>query len=182
MERLRERQFFQLRNWEALGTMHDLLLLKLIILLAIANGAPVVATKMCGTRFSRPVDGGLRLSDGHPIFGPSKTIRGAVISIATTTGAAFLIGLDLKLGALVGSMAMVGDLFSSFVKRRLNFLASSRATGLDHIPEALFPLLTARCYVPLTSLDILIGVGVFSIGAVALSPIFYRVGLRNRPF
>jgi hypothetical protein len=123
------------------------------IKLTIANGAPVVATKICGFRFSRPIDGGLRFFDGHPVFGPSKTIRG-----------------------------VTGDLFSSFVKRRLGFAASSRATGLDHIPESLFPLLTARCYVPLSGLDVLIGVSFFTVGSVALSPLFHRVGLRNRPF
>ena len=34
---------------------------------------------------------------------------------------------------------MAGDLFSSFVKRRLRLASSSMAIGLDHIPESSFP-------------------------------------------
>ena len=37
---------------------------------------------------------------------------------------------------MAATMAMVGDLLSSFVKRRLKFQPSSRATGLDQIPES----------------------------------------------
>ena len=37
-----------------------------------------------------------------------------------------------------------GDLFSSFVKRRLDLASSSMAIGLDHIPESFFPLLASR--------------------------------------
>jgi hypothetical protein len=35
---------------------------------------------------------------------------------------------------------------------------------------------------PLTVLDIVIAVAVFTVGAILLSPVFHRVGLRDRPF
>jgi CDP-2,3-bis-(O-geranylgeranyl)-sn-glycerol synthase len=57
-----------------------------------------------------------------------------------TSACAPIIGLEWNIGAVVGSAAMAGDLFSSFVKRRVHLPASSRATGLDQIPESLFPL------------------------------------------
>jgi CDP-2,3-bis-(O-geranylgeranyl)-sn-glycerol synthase len=162
--------------------MQLVLILKLLVLLSLANGSPVLVKKVCGDRLSQPIDVGLRFFDRRRVFGPSKTIRGALVSVALTTAAAPLLGMEATSGALAGSMAMVGDLFSSFVKRRLDFAPSSRATGLDQIPESLFPLLACRCSLSLSALDILIGVAAFSIGAICLSPILNRVGLRDRPF
>lgn len=162
--------------------MQPLLIAKLIVLLSIANGTPVLAKKLCGDRFAQPIDGGLRFFDRRQVFGPSKTIRGAVVSLALTTAGAPLLGLAAAIGALVGSMAIAGDLFSSFLKRRLNLLPSSRVTGLDQIPESLFPLLACRGSLSLTALDILVCVAIFVIGEVILSPILYRIGLRDRPF
>ena len=162
--------------------MQPILIVKLIVLLSIANGSPVFAKKIFGGRFSWPVDGGCAFVDGRPLFGSAKTIRGVLFSVVLATAAAPLLGLEAANGALVGSMAMAGDLFSSFVKRRLNFPPSSRAMGLDQIPESLFPLLAWRAWLPLGTIDILICVSVFLVGQVVLSPILYRIGVRDQPF
>ena len=102
--------------------------------------------------------------------------------VGLTTAIAPLLGLDAAIGALVGAGAMLGDLLSSFVKRRLGFAPSSRLTGFDQIPESLLPLLACREPLSLSAIDILVGVGVFSVGAIALSPIFHRAGIRDTPF
>ena len=99
--------------------MQGSLLLQLLILLVVANGTAVVAKKLLGTAFGHPLDGGALFVDGQPIFGPSKTIRGIVVSVLATSICAALMGLGWKVGTLVATFAMVGDLFSSFVKRRL---------------------------------------------------------------
>src|SRR5271165_1927441 len=119
---------------------------RLLFLMILANGTPVVAKKILGDRFSRPLDNGARCSDGEPLFGASKTIRGILLSVLLTMVSAYFVGLGFKIGALVGSAAMAGDLFSSFLKRRLRLTASSRAIGLDQVPEFLFPL-EVRSYV-----------------------------------
>jgi hypothetical protein len=124
--------------------MHFLPVLKLLVLLTLANGTPIVAKKILGPRFSFPVDAGINFRDRRPLFGPSKTIRGIVVSILVTTAAAPLLGLDFGVGATVAVAAMAGDLISSFVKRRLNFPSSSQALGLDQIPESLLPMLACR--------------------------------------
>jgi hypothetical protein len=162
--------------------MQPLLIFKLIILLSIANGTPVLLKKVLGNRLSWPIDGGGKFADGRPLFGASKTIRGVLASIALTAAGAPVLGLEIPIGALVGIAAMAGDLFSSFVKRRLNLLPSSRATGLDQIPESLFPLLACRGLLSLTAVDILIGVMAFFIGEIFLSRILYRMQLRDRPY
>jgi CDP-2,3-bis-(O-geranylgeranyl)-sn-glycerol synthase len=79
-------------------------------------------------------------------------------------------------------MAMAGDLFSSFFKRRMNLRAGSRATGLDQVPESLFPLLACRTALALTTLDIVAAIILFFVGEVLLSLVVYRLGLRERPY
>jgi CDP-2,3-bis-(O-geranylgeranyl)-sn-glycerol synthase len=72
-----------------------------------------------------------------------------------------LVGLGCKIGALVGSAAMSGDLFSSFLKRRIGLPVSSRVVGLDQVPESLFPLLACRSALSLTVWDIAVTVLAF---------------------
>jgi CDP-diglyceride synthetase len=162
--------------------MQPLLILMLLALLTLANGAPVSVKKMFGGTLSQPLDGGARFIDGRPLFGASKTIRGVLVSIVATAIGAPLIGMEASTGAIVGAMAMLGDLFSSFVKRRLNLSPGSRATGLDQIPESLFPLLACRISLGLSLVDIVIGVAAFFVGAVLLSRVLSRLGLRDLPY
>ncbi len=161
--------------------MHGSLLVQLLILLVVANGTAVVAKKILGAAFGRPLDGGAFFVDGEPLFGPSKTIRGIVVSVLATSTCAVLMGLGWKVGTLVATFAMAGDLFSSFVKRRMRLASSSMAIGLDHIPEFSFPLLASRLLLPLSTLDIVVGVTVFVVGALILSPLLYKLNLRDEP-
>ena len=87
----------------------------------------------------------------------------------------------MGVGTLIATFAMAGDLFSSFVKRRLHLASSSMAIGLDHIPECLFPLLASRLLLPLTILDIVAGVTIFVVGALIVSPILFKLNLRDEP-
>ena len=120
------------------------LIAKLVPLIVVANGVPVLAKRALGTRLDRPLDGGTVLADGRRPFGPTKTIRGVALSLLATPLAAELLGLPWKVGALVAGAAIAGDLFSSFMKRRLGLPPSSMAIGLDQIPESLLPLLASR--------------------------------------
>ena len=162
--------------------MRITLILQILVLLTLANGTPVIAKKLLGNFFSQPLDGGATFFDGQPLFGPSKTIRGIVLSILITAGSAPLIGLQWNIGALAAAMAMAGDLLSSFLKRRLKMAPSSRATGLDQIPESLFPAFAARSMLGLTSLEIILVVAIFFIAEVVLSQLLFKWHLRNRPF
>jgi len=166
----------------ALGRiMHGSLLLQLLILLVVANGTAVAAKKLFGVAFARPLDGGARFVDGQPLFGPSKTIRGIVLSVLATSICAALMGLGWRVGILVATFAMAADLFTSFVKRRLRLASSSMAIGLDHVPESLFPLLVSRLLLPLSMLDIVAGVTIFVVGGLILSPILFKLNLRDEP-
>ena len=162
--------------------MHFLALLQLLVLLTLANGAPVVAKKILGDRFSVPLDGGLAFVDGRPLFGKSKTIRGIVVAILATAAGAPLVGLSLATGAIVGAAAMAGDLLSSFVKRRLDFRPSSKALWLDQIPESLLPMLAVRTELSLSAIDIAAGVAVFLVGELVLSRLLFKAHLRDEPY
>src|SRR4030081_3199976 len=83
--------------------MHFLHILQLLALLTLANGTPIVAKKIFGPRFARPLDGGIIFFDGRPLLGHSKTIRGITASILITTASAPLIGLDVTIGAGVSA-------------------------------------------------------------------------------
>lgn len=156
--------------------------LRLLILLGFANGLPLAARALLGARWAYPLDGNRRFLDGRPIFGASKTVRGAVLAIAATTAVAPLLGLGWRIGALVGSLAMAGDLFSSFAKRRIGLPPSSPALGLDQIPEALFPLLACRAPLALSLAGVVLVVAVFFAGEVLISRLLYAFRLRERPY
>lgn len=161
---------------------HAALIAQLLVLLTVANGTPVIAAKILGKTFPHPLDGNTTLSDGRALFGSSKTVRGVLLSILFTTACAPLIGFDWKVGALIACTAMIGDLLSSFVKRRLGMPDSSRFIGLDQIPESLFPLLASMLLLPVTPIDVAIATVIFLIGALGISRILYKLRIRDRPY
>jgi CDP-archaeol synthase len=162
--------------------MHYVALAQLLILLSLANGSPVIAKRIFGENYAAPIDGNTRFVDKRPLLGPSKTIRGVVVSLLVTALGAMLLGFQFWLGLLVASAAMAGDLLSSFLKRRLRLAPSSKATGLDQIPESLFPLLACRSVLSLTWIDIAVGCAIFFAGEVLLSRLFFWLRLRDRPY
>ena len=112
----------------------------------------------------------------------SKTVRGVLLSVLVTAFCARLVGLEFKIGALLGSGAMLGDLFSSFLKRRMRLPTSSRALGLDQIPESLFPLVVCGRLLSLTIPEITATVAGFFVGEILISRLLHKLGLRDRPY
>ena len=162
--------------------MHFTLILQFLALLTLANGTPVVAKGLLGAFLNYPLDGGALFFDGRPLFGPSKTIRGIILSIVVTTVFAPVLALEWKSGLMAATMAMVGDLLSSFVKRRFKFQSSSSATGLDQIPESLFPALACRLMLGFSAIDIAAVVTMFLVGEIVVSRLLFKWHVRDRPF
>ena len=162
--------------------IHGLLIAKLLLLLAAANGTPVLVRRILKDWAAAPLDGGRRLADGRPLFGPSKTIRGLVCAIAATALVAPLLGLPATTGLLVGAAAMLGDLISSFSKRRLGLPASAMALGLDQIPESLLPLIALWPILALSVADAAAILAAFFAGELLLSRLLYRLHVRDRPY
>lgn len=154
----------------------------MLLLLLTANGGPVLAKKAFGPRFAFPLDGGNLFFDGRPILGASKTARGLAVAVLLPSLLAPAIGLDWHVGAIAGAAAMAGDLISSFIKRRLGRPSSSRALGLDQIPESLLPTLACAPLLGLAAADMAVVTAVFFVGELVLSRILYRIHLRDQPY
>jgi hypothetical protein len=156
--------------------------LRLLLLLGVANGAPILAKRLAGTFWSAPLDRGWRFFDGRPLLGSSKTVRGFVAAVASAAIAAPLLGFPLSLGLEVGALTMVGDALSSFSKRRLDIPPSGQATGIDQILEAVLPLLVIRATLSLSWLQIALITLAFFVLEILLARLLFRLGLRDRPY
>lgn len=159
-----------------------LLLFPPLLLLLVANGAPIVVRSLLGARYAWPLDGGLLFFDGRPLLGPAKSWRGVVAALLVTAMVAPLLGMPWQLGAQFALLVMLGDALSSFFKRRLAIAPRGRATGLDQLPEALLPLLALRQTLELVWGDVLLVVALFVILELSISPILYRLHIRLRPY
>lgn len=162
--------------------MHLLAIAQGLVLVLAANGGPILATRIFGPRWAAPVDFGARLPDGEPLFGASKTIRGVLAGLAAAALAALLLDLDWRIGVLAGAAAMAGDLFSSFVKRRMKLPPHSMAPGLDQAPESLLPLVACMGPLGLGPGDVLLATAIFWIGELVLSRALFSLNIRERPY
>jgi hypothetical protein len=159
-----------------------MLTIKLLFLLLIANGAPIIAKNSCGQYCSFPIDCQRQCRDGQRLLGPTKTLRGVFCSVIVTGAAARLLGLGWPIGLTIGFVAMLGDLFSSFIKRRLKITPSNKATGLDQVPESLFPLIACKFFIDLELIDIIAIVTLFFVIEIALSKVLFKLHIRDRPY
>ncbi|PKM12562.1 MAG: CDP-archaeol synthase [Gammaproteobacteria bacterium HGW-Gammaproteobacteria-3] len=157
-------------------------IMQTLMLLLAANGAPVLAGNLLKTRCAWPLDSGLRLADDRPLLGQTKTWRGLVSGVGMTAGVAALLAIDVWTGFMFGILAMGGDLLSSFIKRRLGKKSSSRARGLDTVPESLLPAWILREHLSLSVIDIAVIIGLFFLFEENLSPLLYKWHIRKRPY
>ena len=156
--------------------------LQLLLLIIIANGAPVLIRVLFVDSFNLAVDFGQKLPDNRPIFGPSKTWRGIFAALAATSATAWLLGYPAETGLLVATYAVLGDLFSSFIKRRLSMQSSSMAPLLDQVPESLLPAFMLKETFNLDISAVILLVLTFVIIELLLSHILYKWGIRKKPY
>ena len=74
--------------------MNAWIIINLVLLLVITNGAPVLASLLLKQRFNQPLDYNLQFIDGRPLLGAAKTVRGIISAILLTTLMAPLFGLS----------------------------------------------------------------------------------------
>ena len=153
-----------------------------LVLLIAANGAPVITNKVMGNRFAKPIDNGLKLSDGYRLFGDSKTWRGLFSGVLLAAVMAIILGIQPLTGVLFGVLTIIGDLLASFIKRRMGNVASSRARGLDTVPESLLPIWLLKDSLALNFIDITMIVVLFFLIEELLSPVLYRLRIRDQPY
>jgi len=135
-----------------------------------------------GKRLDFAIDCGFRLPDKNPVLGSSKTWRGVIGAIAFTSISGVLLGYPVPTGVQIAIYAVLGDILSSFIKRRLGMAPSSMAPLIDQVPESLLPALMLMDSFELDYQSIIILVCVFIVLELILSLIFFRLGIRKRPY
>ncbi|WP_372966402.1 CDP-archaeol synthase [Marinobacter sp.] len=158
-----------------------LLSLELFALLVLANGAPVVMARLFRDCGNWPVDAGQLWTDGRPLLGPSKTWRGIVSGTLCCLLFAAWVGLGWVFGAVFGALSLLGDLISSFIKRRMGMRSSARALWLDQLPEAGLPMLMAWLWLSLPLWEVVAITLLFALSNMLFSPLLYRLGVRAQP-
>jgi predicted MPP superfamily phosphohydrolase len=121
-----------------------MLAFKILIILIVTNTAPILSARFRPERRRRPLDDGRILSDGRPVLGRNKTICGLLSGIGAAGVLSLLIGLPLAIGLLIASASLLGDLLTSFVKRRFGFTEGETVWLLDHLLEGALPLLLCK--------------------------------------
>lgn len=146
----------------------------LLFLIIIANGAPVLIRLLLQNNLDCAVDFGVNFLDKNRIFGSSKTWRGIAAALLMTAFAASLIGYPPQTGLQVAVCAILGDLLSSFIKRRLELPPSSNVLLLDQIPESLLPALLMQQHFNLELLDIFLVIIIFTIIDFSVTYMLYH--------
>lgn len=114
---------------------------KLILLILTINAVPPLLAFLFPDFISQPLDFGLKLWDGSPVFGKHKTVRGFFGAIIAGILIGSLMGFSFLIAFFVGLFTMLGDLVSSFIKRRFTFPEGKDILILDQCFEGGFPLL-----------------------------------------
>jgi CDP-2,3-bis-(O-geranylgeranyl)-sn-glycerol synthase len=154
----------------------------ILLLLMVANGAPIIAARLFGPAAENPVDFGVHLADGHPLFGSSKTWRGLVAALLACALSAPLLGFSVYFGVLFASLVMAGDLVSSFFKRRMGLAPSDQCLGVDQLPEAALPCLYAVAVTGLPWWWAILLPLLFMLLELLVSRPLYRLRIRKRPY
>jgi CDP-2,3-bis-(O-geranylgeranyl)-sn-glycerol synthase len=127
-----------------MGDLSGLVLALWYILPAyFANATPVILGG------GMPLDLGLRWMDGERIFGDHKTFRGVFAGLLVGTVIGAIQGRDLT-GFLQSLGAMLGDLVSSFLKRRLKRKPGQWTPVLDEEGFLVFAVIMSNLVEPLS--------------------------------
>jgi CDP-2,3-bis-(O-geranylgeranyl)-sn-glycerol synthase len=145
--------------------------LPVLLLLVLVNGTPIVARWALGARLDFPVDRGLRLADGRRLLGPDKTWRGLASGVLAAALVAPVLGWAPGIAALFAAASLLGDLATSFLKRRLGIAPGRSVAVLDQGLESALPLLLLGDALALQWVDALGVVAVFTLLDLALSPL-----------
>ncbi len=155
---------------------------QLLLLLLAVNGAPILARNFLGSRGDLAVDFGRQLPDGYPIFGSSKTWRGIAAAIVTSCALSLLFGYGAVFGIGFGALVMVGDLASSFIKRRRGLAPSEQSLGWDQLPESLLPVTYSVFALDVNGWFVLALPAAFMLIEIVISRPLFILKIRKRPY
>lgn len=133
-----------------------------------------------------PIDGGWVLRDGRRLLGDGVTIRGTAGGIVAGTVVGGIQGIlvsepifGLGLGLVMGAGAMVGDMFGSFLKRRIGIARGRPAPLLDQVGFLVFALGFAALITPVSSITVLILLILTPTIHISTNAIAFQLGLKR---
>ncbi|MDH5438822.1 MAG: CDP-2,3-bis-(O-geranylgeranyl)-sn-glycerol synthase [Candidatus Bathyarchaeota archaeon] len=154
-----------------------------------ANAAPVIFGG--GT----PIDFGKTFLDGKPIFGSHKTVRGFFAGLIVGTLVGFVQNAAVQFNVLFGFQfsvllgfvlslgALVGDLFDSFIKRRLGFPPGSLFIIADQLDFVVGALLFSFLVPPLPDLHIILIILIITPPIhLVTNFLAFRLGVKSTPW
>jgi len=177
-----------------MGRMLEKILSALLYILPVyvANATPVPFSRML--KKTTPIDGRRYAWDGRRLLGDGKTWEGLFSGIAGGT----LIGTILYLAGNLGGFrsisepiilsmgAMIGDIFGSFLKRRIGLKRGELAPGLDQLGFLIIALIISAAiygvpswFNPVTLACILV---ITAILHLSTNFIAYLLKLKDRPY
>ena len=133
--------------------------------------------------------------EGERLLGKGKTIRGFVSGLITGFAVGIVIALQpfypfnlpflvkVKIGFLLSLGALTGDLFGSFVKRRMHLKSGSPSFLLDQLPFIFFALIFAYTYTFSLSVTAWLYLIILSISLhVIFNWLANKIGLKKVPW
>lgn len=160
-------------------------IIKVVCFLLWVNFLPPLACFFRGRRFTRPLDAGRLWFDGRPIFGAHKTVGGILVSLLGGTAVFFLLGVGWQVAAMASLLAMLGDLLSSFIKRRLALDSGQSVVVLDQLFESLLPTLYLSTVLDLgfgrIVIIVVLFIGIAHLGSDWWNALTFRPGPDNFP-
>jgi uncharacterized protein len=161
--------------------MAILLDLKLLFLLWLINFTPPLLSFFFDKRFNLPVDLNKTSIDQKPFFGPHKTWRGLFGALFCGSLLSFPWGFTIWIGFFAALLSMLGDLLSSFAKRRLDRPSGSNFPVLDQFFEGALPFLFLSPYFGISFFRTVLLIIIFCIGSY-IGSVFYKDILLKKPF
>jgi len=149
-----------------------------------ANAAPVIFGG------GRPIDADRTFIDGKPILGSHKTVRGFFAGLIVGTLVGFvqntvypLYQSNLLLGFALSLGALIGDLFDSFIKRRLGFPPGASFPILDQLDFIVGALLFSLMVPPLPPLNLILIIIVITPPIHLLTNVLaFLFGFKSKPW
>jgi uncharacterized protein len=114
---------------------------KVLCLLLCINAVPSLLGLFLPRTLNVPLDNHRKFLDGYPVLGSHKTIAGVVSGILTGGVLGYIMGFSLILGLTAGFLGMLGDLFTSFLKRRFHLAEGTDLPLIDQAFQGGLPLL-----------------------------------------
>lgn len=155
--------------------------LRIIIFLLLVNGLPPLFAVFAQSWLNYRLDAGKTWFDGWPLFGSNKTVRGLTVSICGGTLGFQVLGQSWLIACITATLAMTGDLVTSFIKRRIHIESGKDFPILDQTFESLFPLLFLNYFVELNIIQNIAILLVFITFAYSSSRIWQYITERPLP-